>query len=94
MSGISSTRIANWTNVNCGNKFDPFRVTIKPPFLGVVIDCFFLKHHLFDPHPYSLHSGHAASIHAMALLETNHQCYEVLDWISGGHEGLNLSRTF
>jgi hypothetical protein len=38
MSGISSTRIANWINVNCGNKFDPFRVTIKPPFLGVVID--------------------------------------------------------
>ena len=38
MSGISSTRIANWINVNYGNKFDPFRVTIKPPLLGVVID--------------------------------------------------------
>ena len=24
--------------MNCGNKFDPFRVAIKPPFLGVVID--------------------------------------------------------
>jgi hypothetical protein len=40
MSGISSTRIANWINVNYGNKFDPFRVTIKPPLLGVVIDFF------------------------------------------------------